>query len=63
MTQEDVRIIFSNIPELAGFSDMFSEELQAALGSLVDGQVGEDGIGELFLRTVRTTPSLNSCNL
>lgn len=52
MTQEDVRIIFSNIPELAGFSDMFSEELQAALGSLVDGQVGEDGIGELFLRTI-----------
>ncbi|EAU91189.2 hypothetical protein CC1G_06824 [Coprinopsis cinerea okayama7 len=52
MTQDDARIIFSNISELALFSDMFSEELEIALGALVEGGTGEDRVGELFLRII-----------
>ncbi|TFK22571.1 hypothetical protein FA15DRAFT_671365 [Coprinopsis marcescibilis] len=55
MTQEDARTIFSNISELALFSDMFSEELEAALGALVEGGTGDDCVGDLFLRI---TPDL-----
>ena len=52
MTPEDVRIIFSNIEELARFSDEFGELLEEALGSLIDGGVGEDRVGALFLELV-----------
>ncbi|KAF8161375.1 hypothetical protein B0H34DRAFT_700687 [Crassisporium funariophilum] len=52
MTTEDVKIIFSNIPELAMFSDLFGEELELALGSVVEGGHGEDFVGELFLRII-----------
>ncbi|KAG5635652.1 hypothetical protein H0H81_010522 [Sphagnurus paluster] len=49
MTQEDARIIFSNIPELAMFSDQLCEGLEDALGSALEGGEGEDRVGALFL--------------
>ncbi|KAG6918870.1 hypothetical protein DXG01_010934 [Tephrocybe rancida] len=52
MTPEDTRIIFSNIPELAQFSDRFSECLEDAMGSMLDGGVGEDRVGALFLEII-----------
>lgn len=55
MTPDDVRIIFSNIEELAKFSDEFGELLEDALGSLIEGGVGEDRVGELFLEIVCTS--------
>ncbi|KIJ95101.1 hypothetical protein K443DRAFT_683282 [Laccaria amethystina LaAM-08-1] len=52
MTQEDAKTIFSNIAELALFSDLFCEELEAALGSVVEGGSGPDRVGELFLKLI-----------
>ncbi|KAF8885984.1 hypothetical protein BD779DRAFT_1531904 [Infundibulicybe gibba] len=52
MTLEDTKIIFSNIAELALFSDMFCEGLQEALGEVVDGGEGEDRVGALFLQII-----------
>ncbi|TFK44984.1 hypothetical protein BDQ12DRAFT_44200 [Crucibulum laeve] len=52
MTTEDTKIIFSNIAELAVFSDLFCEELEAALGAVVEGGQGDDRVGELFLRII-----------
>lgn len=52
MTPEDVKIIFSNITEIAVFTDMFTEELEIALGSVVEGGQGTDAVGALFLRIV-----------
>lgn len=53
MTREDARIIFSNISELAIFSDTFGDRLEEALGSVLTGGVGEDHVGALFLELVR----------
>jgi hypothetical protein len=53
MTAEDIKVIFSNIAELAVFADMFTEELELALGNVVEGGQGEDFVGRLFLRIVR----------
>lgn len=53
MTKEDVKIIFNNVADLALFSDLFSERLEEALGSVVEGGVGRDWVGELFLEVVR----------
>lgn len=53
MSQEDVRIIFSNIVELAIFSDRFCDVLEEALGSTIGGGEGEDRVGALFLDVVR----------
>ncbi|KAJ7578277.1 hypothetical protein C8J56DRAFT_797853 [Mycena floridula] len=52
MTPEDTKIIFSNIAELAVFSDQFCDSLEEALGSIVDGGVGDDSVGALFLRII-----------
>lgn len=52
MTAEDAKIIFSNVSELAMFSDMFTEELELALGDIVEGGRGDDFVGALFLRIV-----------
>ncbi|KDR75582.1 hypothetical protein GALMADRAFT_488485 [Galerina marginata CBS 339.88] len=52
MTAEDAKMIFSNISELAMLADMFTEELELALGSVVEGGLGEDFIGALFLRII-----------
>jgi len=52
MTREDTKIIFSNVAELAVFSDTFVERLELALGSVLDGGVGDDYVGALFLEIV-----------
>jgi len=52
MTTEDVRMIFSNVGELALFSGELSERLEDALGDVLDGGDGEDRVGELFLEIV-----------
>lgn len=53
MTREDTKIIFSNVAELAVFADMFVECLERALGSVLDGGIGDDHVGTLFLEIVR----------
>lgn len=52
MTPEDVKVIFSNIEELALLSDAFSDRLETALGNVLEGGEGEDWIGMLFLECV-----------
>ena len=52
MTREDTKLIFSNVAELAMFSDMFVERLEQALGSVLEGGVGFDHVGSLFLEVV-----------
>ncbi|KAF5387247.1 hypothetical protein D9757_006854 [Collybiopsis confluens] len=52
MTTEDAKIIFSNIAELALFSDAFCDKLQDALGAILDGGTGEDHVGALFRRMI-----------
>lgn len=54
MTREDTKIVFSNVAELAMFSDMFVERLEEALGSVLDGGKGDDCVGALFLELVIT---------
>ena len=53
MSQDDIRIIFNNIVQIAIFADQFTERLEEALGSILDGGTGEDHVGALFLSTVR----------
>jgi hypothetical protein len=55
MSREDTRLIFSNVPELALFADMFTEQLEDALGAVVEGGNGQDRVGKLFLDIVRDT--------
>ena len=52
MTKEDAKIIFNNVADLALFSDFFSERLEEALGSVLEGGTGEDSVGALFLEMV-----------
>ncbi|KAF8557908.1 hypothetical protein OG21DRAFT_1456688 [Imleria badia] len=52
MTRDDVRIIFSNIGDLAMFSDHFVDRLEEALGGALDGGTGEDRVGALFLEII-----------
>ena len=53
MTKEDVKIIFNNVADLALFSDHFAERLEDALGSVLEGGIGQDCVGALFLEMVR----------
>jgi hypothetical protein len=53
MTRDDVRVIFSNIPELAEFSDDFVTRLEFALGNVLPNGEGEDRVGALFIDMVR----------
>lgn len=52
MSADDVRIIFSNIEEVAAFAGEFSERLEEALGNVVEGGTGEDSVGALFIEVV-----------
>lgn len=61
MTKEDVRIIFTNVAEIAVFSDSFTEKLEEALGGVLEGGSGEDRVGALFLETVRVCLILLTC--
>ncbi|TDL16928.1 hypothetical protein BD410DRAFT_730668 [Rickenella mellea] len=49
MTREDMKIIFSNVAELAIFSDSLADRLEEALGDVLESGQGEDRVGELFL--------------
>ena len=49
MSPEDAKIIFGNITELAIFSDTLTQELEKALGAVVEGGQGQDAVGALFL--------------
>lgn len=53
MTEEDVKIIFGNVAELAMFSDQFTERLENALGNLLAEGQREDHVGELFCDIVQ----------
>jgi hypothetical protein len=55
MTKEDVKIIFNNVADLALFSDLFTERLEDALGSVLEGGAGQDRVGALFLEMVRVS--------
>jgi len=57
MTKEDVKIIFNNVADLALFSDFFTERLEDALGSVLEGGAGQDYVGALFLEMVRVFPA------
>lgn len=50
MTQDDVRVIFGNIEQLAVFADGFAEEIETALGAEIPGGSGVDRVGELFVK-------------
>ncbi|KAI9454949.1 Dbl homology domain-containing protein [Russula earlei] len=52
MTPDDARIIFSNLPELAEFSDEFVARLEIALGSVLPNGEGEDRVGTLFIEMI-----------
>lgn len=52
MTQQDIKIIFSNVNELALFSEVFSDKLEVALGEVLDGGRGKDRVGSLFLDVI-----------
>ena len=56
MSQDDIRIIFNNIVQIAIFADQFTERLEEALGATLDGGTGEDHVGALFLEMVRQMP-------
>jgi hypothetical protein len=63
MSREDTRLIFSNVPELALFADMFTERLERALGSVLDGGNGQDRVGRLFLDIVRPPTPFTSITI
>ena len=52
MTQDDVRVIFGNIEQLAVFADGFADEIETALGAEIPGCNGVDRVGELFVKRV-----------
>ncbi|KAI0774903.1 hypothetical protein BD413DRAFT_603443 [Trametes elegans] len=52
MTRHDVRSVFLNIEQLATFADAFTEALEVALGDIVEGGSGEDGVGKLLLDVI-----------
>ncbi|TFY58626.1 hypothetical protein EVJ58_g6306 [Rhodofomes roseus] len=58
MTRDDIRIIFNNVAELAVFSDSFTEQIEEALGSVLEGGSGVDHVGALFLDTISTIEPL-----
>ncbi|KAJ7033394.1 hypothetical protein C8F04DRAFT_1396029 [Mycena alexandri] len=51
MTQEDIKIVFGNIAELAELSDAFCEALEQIIGNALDDpDATDDRVGALFLR-------------
>ncbi|KAI1785939.1 hypothetical protein LXA43DRAFT_99031 [Ganoderma leucocontextum] len=49
MKTKDVNIVFGNIEELAAFSERFLDQLESALGKLIEDSDGEDYVGRFFL--------------
>jgi len=62
MTQDDVRVIFGNIEQLAVFADGFADEIETALGAEIAGGIGADRVGELFVKRVSSGFFLHGCN-
>ncbi|KAI1791354.1 Dbl-like domain-containing protein [Ganoderma leucocontextum] len=52
MKTKDVNVVFSNIEKLAAFSEEFLDQLESALGELIEGNEGEDSVGRLFLEFI-----------
>ena len=52
MSPEDAKIIFGNISELAILADTVTQQLEKALGAVVEGGQGQDAVGSLFLDIV-----------
>ena len=52
MSPEDAKIIFGNISELAILADTVTQQLEKALGAVVEGGHGQDAVGSLFLDIV-----------
>lgn len=48
MTPEDAKTIFSNVGELLTLSESLCQELEEALGSMIEGGTGQDHVGEVF---------------
>jgi hypothetical protein len=61
MTPDDVRVIFTNVEELAIFADMFAERIEASIGDALtpsdypasSSPHSIDSVGALFLEVVR----------
>ena len=52
MSPEDAKIIFGNISDLAILADTITQQLEKALGAVVEGGQGQDAVGSLFLDIV-----------
>ena len=52
MSPDDAKIIFGNITELAILADTVTQQLEKALGAVVEGGQGQDAVGSLFLDIV-----------
>ena len=52
MSEEDVRIVFNNIKDIARFSDRFAYVLEESLTDVLDGGEGEDYVGAVFVDAV-----------
>ena len=52
MTQENMGVIFGNIPELAQLSDMLVERLEIEKKLALNSVMGDDRVGALFLEMV-----------
>ena len=52
MSPEDAKIIFGNISDLAILADTVTQQLEKALGAVVEGGQGQDAVGSLFLDIV-----------
>jgi dynamin-binding protein len=58
MTPEDTKIIFSNVVELLILSEALCQELEGALGSMLEGGAGQDHVGEVFFDFVSNSSIL-----
>ena len=52
MSEEDVRIVFNNIKDIARLSDRFADVLEESLTDVLDGGEGEDYVGAVFVDAV-----------
>ncbi|KAI0785725.1 hypothetical protein C8Q75DRAFT_722268 [Abortiporus biennis] len=58
MSEEDVKIVFNNILDIAAFSESFAEQIEKALGNVIEGGTGIDHVGQLFLHVIDKMESL-----
>ncbi|KAI0645335.1 hypothetical protein C8Q79DRAFT_971200 [Trametes meyenii] len=58
MTPDDVKVIFSNVEELASFSATFADDLEEALALESDKSLNSDRVGKTFLARISTLQTL-----